>query len=329
VRDDARSVALRRRAASAVAFAALLAAPAARAGEPVRLHWVRLEGAGACVDPATIEARVRERLGSDPFDVRATRTIEGVARRAGESWSALIAVRARPGEAEPPVRELKSQAKDCDVLGEAVVLAVALAIDPAAAFAPAPKPAPPSAPPSVTAVAPPPAPAGRAGRAELGLVGQAGLLPRASFGASLLASAAVSAHFELAARAELFPAVEVAGDPSYALGLALGDVRVCARRPARVEVRACGGPAAGVVSAAVLAGDRAQPGERAWVAGELGLDAAVALGRSWAIRAGLEGVVPITRYRFTVEGSDVALFRQSAVAGVANVGVELRFGGPR
>jgi hypothetical protein len=227
------------------------------------------------------------------------------------------------------VRELKSQAKDCDVLGEAVVLAVALAIDPAAAFSPAPKPALPATPPPVAAVATPPAPAGRAGRAELGLAGQAGLLPRASFGASLLASAAVSAHFELAARAEIFPPVEVAGDPSYSLGLALGDVRVCARRPARVEVRVCGGPAAGVVNAAVLVGDRAQPGERAWVAGELGLDAAIALGRAWAIRLGLEGVVPVTRYRFTVEGTDVALFRQTAVAGVARAGVELRFGGQR
>ncbi|HVU51854.1 MAG TPA: hypothetical protein VHL80_14255, partial [Polyangia bacterium] len=90
---------------------------------------------------------------------------------------------------------------------------------------------------------------------------------------------------------------------------------------------ACAGPGLGVASASLLAGDRAQPGERAWLAAALGLDAAVALGRSWALRLGADGVVPVTRYRFTVEGGG-ALFRQSAVAGVARAAVELRLGGP-
>ena len=101
------------------------AVPAARAGEPVRLHWVRSEGAGTCIDPAALEARVRKRLGSDPFDARATRSIEGVVRRAGEEWEAEIALRAHPGDVEPPLRALKSQARDCESLSEAVVLAVA------------------------------------------------------------------------------------------------------------------------------------------------------------------------------------------------------------
>jgi hypothetical protein len=339
VRDDAPAVArgplawARVVGALAVSAVSFWAAPA-RAGEPVRLHWVRLEGAAACIDASMLEARVRQRLGSDPFDPRAQRTVEGVVRREGESWSAQIAVRAHPGDAEPPRRELKSQTKDCEALGEAVVLAVALAIDPEAAFS---TPKPPAPPPPATAPAPPPPPVvvaaaptsgARAGRAELGLAGQAGLLPRASFGASLLAAAALSAHFEIAARAQVFPAVAVSGDPSYSIGLALGDVRLCARRPARVEVAACGGPAAGVISAALLTGTRAQPGERAWFAAALGLEAALALGPAAAVRLGVEGVAPLPRERFTVEGGG-ALFRQSAVAGVAHAGVELRFGGPR
>jgi hypothetical protein len=315
-----------------VALAVLAAAPAARAGEPVRLHWVRAPGAGTCIDPAALEARVRQRLGSEPFDARATRSIEGVVRRSGEGWEAELAVRARPGELEPPLRSLKSQAKDCESLSEAVVLAVALAIDPAAAFA-APRPAPPPAPapPPVVAASAPPAAAAPAGRAELALAGQAGLLPRASLGAGLLAAAALSAHLELALRAQIFPAVEVQGSSAYAIGLALGDARLCARLPraARVAFLACGGPAVGVMSAALLAGDRAQPGERAWFAGELGAGVLVALSRALALDLGAEAAVPITRYRFVVEGSGDTLFRQSAVAVVAHAGLELRLGGPR
>jgi len=330
----------RRVAVGAVLGLALLAAaPAARAGDPVRLHWVRTEGAGTCIDPAALEARVRERLGSDPFDARATRSIEGVIRRtrspSDEGWEAEILVRAHPGDLEPPLRALKSQAKDCESLSEAVVLAVALAIDPAAAFSAAkatpPALSPPPAPVPVATASEAAAVAAPAGRGELELAGQAGLLPHASLGAGLVAAAALSDHLELALRAQIFPAVTVQGAPSFAIGLAAGDVRLCARMPraARVAFVACGGPAVGVMGAALLAGDRAQPGERAWVAAELGAGAVVGLGRALGLRLDVEGAVPITRYRFVVEGSTDTLFRQSAVAVLAHAGLELRFGGPR
>ena len=71
-----------------------------------------------------------------------------------------------------------------------------------------------------------------------------------------------------------------------------------------------------------------QPGERALLAADAGLDAAFALTRSLALQLGLRVVVPVTRYHFILEGSDRALFDQSAVAGVARVGFELRFGRP-
>ena len=319
-----------------VALATLASARAARAGEPVRLEWVRLEGAGACIDAAALEARVRQRLGSDPFDPRATRSIEGVVRHVGDAWHAEISVRAHLADPEPPVRELKSQAKDCAALSDAVVLAVALAIDPVAAFSePArepPRPPPAPRPPAPLVVAAPTAPPpGLRGRAELDLTGQAGLLPRASLGASLLAAAALSEHFELGLRARIFPAVDQSGDPSYAIGLALGTAQVCARlpRPTRVDVRACGGPSVGIVHASLLTCDRAQPGERVWVSAELGLDALVPLTRSLGLVFGARAAAPIVRYRFVVSGSDAVLFRQSAVGGLAHAGLELRFGAPR
>jgi hypothetical protein len=294
---------------------------------------VRLEGAGSCIDAAELEARVQRRLGTDPFDPRAKRSIEGVARRTGNVWRAQIAVRARPEDANPPLRELESAAADCESLSNAVVLAVALAVDPAAAFSDAAaKASPPATPveqpkaPAESAVAA--SEAALAGRAELALVGQVGLLPQASFGVGLGVGAILTQRFELGLRARAFPQVEVSGDPSYAVGLAALNLELCAlaRPAATVDLRACGGPTLGLLQAAVLAGDRTQPGQRASLAAELGLDAAFALTRALALQLGVRAAVPLTRYRFTLEGSDDALFVQSALAGMAHIGLELRFG---
>jgi hypothetical protein len=306
----------------------------ARAAEPARLEWVRLEGAGSCIDAAELEARVKRRLGTDPFDPRASRSIEGVARRTGNVWRAQIAVRARPDDANPPLRELESAADDCESLSNAVVLAVALAVDPAAAFndaavktSPPPRPVEaPKAPPEPASVSS--SETGLSGHSGLSLVGQLGLLPEASLGLGLDAATALTRRFELGLRARAFPEVEVSADPSYAIGLVALSLELCAvARPAQaVVLRGCAGPDLGLLHAAVLAGDRTQPGERAWLAAELGGDVAFALTRTLALELGARAVVPVTRYRFTLEGSDDALFVQSAVAGMAHVGLELRFG---
>jgi hypothetical protein len=315
----------------------------ARAAEPARLEWVRLEGAGSCIDAAQLEARVQRRLGSDPFDPRASRSIEGVVRRTAQVWRAQIAVRARPGELNPPLRQLESTAADCTSLSNAVVLAVALAVDPAAAFsdaeaktppAPVAEPkAPPSEAPPSEAPPQPPLPtseAALAGRTDLALVGQLGLLPQASFGVGLGVATILTPQFELGLRARAFPEVEVDGDPAYAVGLAALTLDLCwLARPAQaVHVRACAGPSVGLLHAAVLAGDRTQPGQRTSLAAELGLDAAFALTHALTFELGARAAIPLTRYRFTLEGSDEALFVQSVVAGMAHLGLGLHFGAP-
>jgi hypothetical protein len=303
----------------------------AHAAQPARLEWVRLEGAGSCIGSAELEARVKRRLGTDPFDPRASRSIEGVARRTGEIWRAQIAVRARPDEANPPLRELESAAADCASLSNAVVLAVALAVDPAAAFSDAAVKAPLPPQPVEAPKAPPAAPAttgpeaSLAVRADLALEGQVGLLPQASLGVGLGVAAALTRRFELGLRARAFPEVEVSGDPAYAVGLTALTLELCGlTRPANpVELRACAGPSLGLLHAAVLVGDRTQPGQRALLAAELGLDVAFPLTRSLAFVLGTRAVVPVTRYRFTLEGSNDALFAQSAVAGIGQIGLEL------
>jgi hypothetical protein len=296
---------------------------------------VRLEGAGSCIDAAELEARVKRRLGNDPFDPRAARSIEGVARRTAGGWHAQIAVRAHPGDANPPLRELESHAEDCDSLSNAIVLAVALAVDPSASLTdPPPKELPPP-PPVETPKPPPPAPAvapptGLAGRAEASAVAQTGILPRASVGVGLGFAMAVGARFDIALRGATFPGVQMTGDPSYSIGLAAVDLELCAvaLRTLSAEVRACAGPWMGIMHAAVLTGDRAQPGERASFAADVGLDAAIFFARSVAFDLGVRAAAPLTRYRFTLDGSSQPLFEQSAVAGVAYAGLELRFGRP-
>jgi hypothetical protein len=257
-----------------------------------------------------------------------------VVRRTGDVWRAQIAVRARPDDANPPLRELESAAADCESLSNAVVLAVALAVDPAAAFndaavkaSPAPRPAEePKAPAAESAAAV--SEAALAGRAELSLAGQMGLLPQASPGIGLGVGMALTRRFELGLHARAFPEVEVSGDPSYTVGLASLTLELCAlARPAKVvALRACAGPSLGLLHASVLAGDRTQPGQRASLAAELGLDAAFAVTPTLAFALGARAVAPVTRYRFTLEGSEDALFVQSAITGLAHIGLELRFG---
>jgi hypothetical protein len=320
--------------ARAIALISCLIAFEARAAEPARLEWVRLEGAGSCIDRAELEARVTRRLGSKPFDPRASRSIEGVVRRTGEVWRAQIAVRARANEANPPLRELESAAADCTSLGNAVVLAVALAVDPAAAFSDAAAKTPPPPAPVEAPAPPPPAPphavseATLAGRADVALIGQLGLLPKASLGVGLGMATTLTPRFELGLHARAFPEVEVGGDPSYAVGLAALTLDVCAlARPAQwVDLRACAGPSLGLLHATVLVGDRDQPGERGSLAAELGFDAVFGLTRALTFELGARAAMPVTRYRFTLEGSDQALFVQSVVSGIAQVGLGLHFG---
>lgn len=309
----------------------------ARAAEPARLEWVRLEGAGSCIDRATLETRVKRRLGTEPFDPRAPRSIEGVVQRSGRVWRAQIVVRARPDEAKPPRRELESAADDCESLSNAVVLAVALAIDPTAAFSDAAEKAPPPPPPPpVAAPKPPPPEPPRvapseptlAGRADLALASQLGLLPQTSFGVGLGVATVLTSRLDLGLHARAFPEVEVSGAPSYAVGLAALTLELCgvANRAKSVVLRACAGPSLGLLHASVLQGDRTQPGQRASLAAELGLDAALALTGDLAFELSARAAVPVTRYRFTLEGSEQALFTQSVVAGLAYAGLELRFG---
>ncbi|HET9953804.1 MAG TPA: hypothetical protein VFQ61_04855 [Polyangiaceae bacterium] len=326
----------------------MTAAREAGASEPVRLQWVRLEGAGSCIDASSLSERVRRRLGNDPFQPQAQRSIEGMVRREAGTWRAQIAVRAHATDTEPAVRELKSTSQGCESLGDAVVLAVALAIDPEAALAASASEASPPATQAPANAAPAPTPVSRevparapdvpreapprtspSGRVAAGAVAQAGLLPHVSFGGGLLAAAALSSTFDVGVQARVFPAVRGSnGEFNFQIGAAAGALQLCAGLPASTAmlIHVCAGPLLGLMHAALLSGERSQPGERAWLGAELGADLDLRLTRWSALLLGARGVLPITRYRFAIEGSGGTIFRQAALAGMVQAALQLRFG---
>ncbi|WP_394822191.1 hypothetical protein [Pendulispora albinea] len=145
----------------------------ASAGEPSRVKLVYARGAGAekCPDEETLRNGVSGRLGRDPFDDHAERTVIARVSRARRTLRTRIEVRDASGELAGE-RELSSQGKDCAELAAATELAIAIAIDPLGAMEPKPPrpivikeeppPAPPPPPPRVevlvAAPAPPPPP---------------------------------------------------------------------------------------------------------------------------------------------------------------------------
>ena len=335
-----------RRIGLAALALALSVAPRAFSAEPVRLEWVRLEGASECIDAASLEARVSKRLGANPFEHTAQRRIEGAVRREGDTWRAEIAVRAHPEETDPPLRTLKSSAPTCDSLGEAVVLAVALAIDPEATLA-APRaetsetatvaPASSASPPArqgarAALTAPSSTPvkgnAGVSGRVAVGTIAQVGLLPAPSIGASLFAGAQLTEVLELGIQTRLFPDVHGTNEDAFQVGAASGTVQVCAAavQSPLVTLRGCGGASVGVLHGVVLSGERAQPGQRAWLGGELGAELSLPLTGPLAFMLAARAILPMTRYRFTVGGADHVLFREAAIGGIAQAGLQLTFG---
>jgi hypothetical protein len=143
--------------------ATLTVAPAAAAPLParpasVRLSYARESGAERCPDEAVLRDSVSSRLGYDPFDPAAERTLRVVVRRTRGTLVAQIELLDASGHAQGE-RRLEGSSDDCVELGSAMAIAASLGIDPLAATA-APQARPPSVPPPVPheeqAAAPPP-----------------------------------------------------------------------------------------------------------------------------------------------------------------------------
>lgn len=335
----------RARAGLATLVGALLVATAARGdepGPPIRLAWVRAEGAESCANFATIVEGVIRRLGRDPFTADARRSIEGVVSRDGTRWVARLYVREADGTLEGS-RELASEAEACDAIGEAVTLAMALAIDPEAAMRVAAAEAVPSPAPVVpTPVAPLPTPAppvvptgpstparpGVRGGLALHAVGVFGVLPAPSAGFDITGDVFVTRRVRVSVGMLFVPEIRPPSpNDLFAFGLTSAVVRGCvdAVQSPLLSLAGCGGAFVGGVHALEPGRPSLRPGQQVWGAVSAEVRATLRLVGPLVVDVGGGLVVPITRYRFFLEGSDRTLFQQPAVAASAYAGLGIDF----
>jgi hypothetical protein len=132
----------------AVGAAIALVALPARADKPkVRFVYVRGAGAETCPDEAAVKASVAARLGYEPFDDEAQKTIAVALVRPKGTFEAKIEVRDAAG-AVKGTRRLDSKATECTELAAAITFAIAIAIDPLGGGGTTePLPLPPEEPP--------------------------------------------------------------------------------------------------------------------------------------------------------------------------------------
>lgn len=298
----------RRVIAALVASASASTAAHADAPPKARLHFERDDSADACPDEDTFRRDVAARLGYEPFDVAAPRTLHLRVLRAGDRFSAILRLE---GEDMGATGERSLTATDCGELLASAASSAAMAIDPfatgARASSPAappdaPRPPPSQAPTRETPEAPPPARAHGSpwhGVGSLGAAAAFGVVPDATVGGLLAfelrhprASLGVEGRAHLPASA---PALRGSVDASTVVGSLvpcgwLGRLFLCAV----ASLGAIRGEGKGVSSPQRASGPYASVALRA--GGE------IALGERIALRPFAEIATPLRRTTLTIDG---------------------------
>ena len=349
-----------------IAFVSALIAIAtpASAVEPVRLSWVRGEGAETCAPQETIAAGVTARLGEGALSQSAQRSIEALVTRAPTGFRATLYVR-NPDGSLAGSREITSESEACASIETASVLAIALAIDPDAATRPPPSapslPAPTAAPPPRDAapfppdpkanpIAPPTAPIApsspiiasqpmvRSAPTPLALAtdtGGAGLSLRAGIGIGLLPTPALV--LDLGGHVALGPRVEITGEALWtpetrtadritAFGLTAFSVGVCGTlsRARSHDFGVCGAVWGGSLHSVVYNIAPISPGDSAWAALSLTPRVRLRLPAHLHLDLGAHALVPLTRHVFQFEDG-TRIFQQTIVTVTPYAGVGVHF----
>ncbi|MFT3924413.1 MAG: hypothetical protein QM778_17885 [Myxococcales bacterium] len=98
------------------------------------LHWVRMQGAEACIDPHSLARRVEALIGGTlGSPAEAETAIEGVITREGEHYRVRLTL-SRAGGPPSQERVLVSAGADCRALDATVAFVIALTIDPSASL---------------------------------------------------------------------------------------------------------------------------------------------------------------------------------------------------
>jgi hypothetical protein len=298
----------------AVACAALLGAATtsatASAGDAVTLRWSAPEG---CPGAAALRADL-EQLAGRPLvwdgpdalvvDAQVTR-VEDV------RWTLQLSL-TPPGS---PASVRAVEGRRCDELARATVSILALALDPILVEPARPQPAkptppapPPSPPPTPTRPAEPARPVESVAGGPLVFGGiDAVALPGVSAVLGVGAFASIRDHRLELRGLTLLPREGELDDTSGGTFLLLaGALRYCHRLVGqRPSLRACAGFEAGAMNGEGYGFDRNVAQTGLWLAPTLAAGLAVPLGDVLGVSLDVEGLVPLVRDRYRLDGADV------------------------
>jgi hypothetical protein len=334
--------------AAALGIACSLPGPIAFAAEgsraePLRLSLVREEAAGACPDVRAIAARVRSRLGRDPFSESAATAVEIVVTEQAGAYTARIRIRA-DGGALLGERTITSN-ESCDTLAAAVALAVALYVDPDAALRPhnpspasleIPSPRPnDAAPPGAPAPGgPAPAPLERPAIAPpvpgavltSGALAAQNILPGIALAARIGAEVLLVARLHVLVTGALFPERKTA-DGRFGFGLAAGGLGACEDVLAsrRFELAPCVTALVGEVHSVVYTLVPTFPGGRVWGGVEGIVRARIRVLPRLFVELGAGIWIPALRYQFDVTGRSAPILQETWAAPVVDFGAGVAF----
>jgi hypothetical protein len=327
------------------------------ASEPsFKLTWARGRGADSCAASDVVAQRVAQRLGRNPFTEDAPRKLEGVIEHVEDRWIARLHVRDRSGESLG-IRELQSDADDCESIQAAAVLAIALAIDPDAELLPpasdlTPEPATepaaivdiPDEPapvaaspdsPEVAAVEPQPVqpaipdepPPDSGTWTSLNTRGgvSAGLTPGTS-GAAEMSWAAGSGPLAWTASALLVDESETQ-DGIFSFGLTAFGLGGCYMAGAgeQLSAGACASAWVGSTHAVVREVRPTDPGARLFTAASLGPVARAVIAPPFHIELSADLFIPLVRKSYTVTGWEEPAWKPPAAALTILGGVGVSF----
>jgi hypothetical protein len=299
----------------------------------VHLVWIRGAKAEACADQEAVLRELRERLGRDPFDEGAARTIRVEVAQGEKGWIAHVIE--QEGDRPGTTRELVDGDPSCTPIKDAAVLVVALLIDPAAALLRTPSPGPPvstSAPP-----APEPRRRDRKIRAAAlaHAIGSVGILPGFAPGLSLAVEGGADRFGASAGFLRLWPRhISYATKGTFVLELTAASLGFCVHivRFGPGAFGSCAKGMGGVVhSAPVSLAPRVgskDPGERAWFGVALSPQLRIQLLRPLMLEAGVDLIAQVRRDAFTYlqsqpTGGQVqfSVFAQAPVAAAPFLGI--------
>ncbi len=323
---------------AALARPAFGAESAGGAGNTFALAWVRDEGAEGCPAGRDFADEVARRLGRQPFDERAPRSIEIEVDRGAGDFQSRVFVRERDGSITGR-RVLTSP--DCAALFSATALAVVLVIDPdallrgdAAARQPPPraelpatrvpiavperKSMTPRAPvrsvPDPSAAASPPSGARAGGpSASLDAALTLGLLPRPTPGVGLRVVAGAGPRWQVAAEAlYATSAPATAQGARFDVGLTAFSLSALLdlAETSAVGVDTEAGVWAGALHVAVRPDGTSSnvipthPGDFPFLAASLGFHLRAHFTRAWFFDAGARGLATLLRRELDVTASD-------------------------